>query len=307
MSCQINNSSNYDISEFEPHFNEMYGFFDQKIGFQEPPKLFLDSDPSNQSNVLGKTAYYDPSTLEIHVFVDGRHPKDLLRSIAHELIHHRQNLEGRLDVGGYMGDGYYLKNKDMRALEDEAMKDGNRFMREWEDTKKLEERNKMSLKEWKNNELNQLLLKKFGILKEEKEMSPEDKEIAARTEPKDKLNKGDFLPDEARKELNEEDCLEEACGDKKYMKEGEIEEGGARASAENANHDIGKNRMTPDRARGALEEQDIEETLSNRMNTPRDDNKDQGRERTNEAANLQEMLNRMIKAKNVFINGKRVK
>ncbi len=166
MPCQINNSSNVDLSSLEPHVQGMYDFFDQKLGFQRPPTMHFDSDPSNQANVLGKTAYYDPSSLEIHVFTDGRHPKDMLRSIAHELIHHQQNLEGRLDVGGYMGEGYYLENEEMRKLEHEAMLKGNATMREWEDTVKLEEKKQMSLKEWKNNELNKLMLERFGILKE---------------------------------------------------------------------------------------------------------------------------------------------
>jgi hypothetical protein len=73
----------------------MYDHFNQKLGFQKPPVVIFDSDPSNQSNVLGKTAYYDPQSLEVHIFIDGRHPKDMLRSIAHELIHHHQNMEGR--------------------------------------------------------------------------------------------------------------------------------------------------------------------------------------------------------------------
>ena len=171
MSCRIKNLSNIDLSSLEPHVQGMYDYFDKKIGFQKPPVMVFDSDPSNQSKVLGKTAYYDPQSLEVHVFVDGRHPKDMLRSIAHELIHHQQNLEGRLDVGGYMGEGYYLKNEEMKKLEQEAMLEGNALMREYEDNLKLEEKNKMSLKEWKNNELNKQLLKKFGILKEEKEIT----------------------------------------------------------------------------------------------------------------------------------------
>ena len=74
-------------------------------------------------------------------------------------------MEGRLDVGGYNGPGYYLENDKLRKIEHEAMLDGNALMREYEDTIK-KENNQMSLKEWKNNELNTLLLKKFGILKE---------------------------------------------------------------------------------------------------------------------------------------------
>lgn len=170
MPCNIKNPANVDLGSLEPYINGMYDYFDQKLGFQKPPTIIFDSDPSNQPNVLGKTAYYDPQSLEIHIYSDGRHPKDMLRSIAHELIHHQQNMEGRLDVGGYSGPGYYLENDKLRVVEHEAMLEGNKLMREYEDTIKKESKD-MSLKEWKNNELNKLLMKRFGILKEEKEIT----------------------------------------------------------------------------------------------------------------------------------------
>jgi hypothetical protein len=222
MPCKIKNPSNIDLSDLGPHVQGMYDYFDQKLGFQKPPTMFFDSDPSNQSKVLGKTAYYDPQALEVHIFVDGRHPKDMLRSIAHELIHHQQNLEGRLDVGGYMGEGYYLKNEEMKKLEQEAMLEGNALMREYEDNLKLEEKNKMSLKEWKNNELNQLLLKKFGILKEEKKnmvKGPDGKMVP------DYAVDGKGEKDLAKEELTEEKecpkCEEKPCKceDKEEMEE----------------------------------------------------------------------------------------
>lgn len=167
MPCTINNPANIDLSTLEPHIQGMYDF-DQKLGFKKPPTMVFDSDPSNQPNVLGKTAYYDPQSLEIHIYSDGRHPKDMLRSVAHELIHHKQNMDGRLDVGGYNGPGYYLENDKLRVIEHEAMLEGNKLMREYEDTLKRKENKEMSLNEWKNNELNKLLMKKFGILNEEK-------------------------------------------------------------------------------------------------------------------------------------------
>ena len=284
MPCKIKNPSNIDLTDLGPHVQGMYDYFDQKLGFQKPPTMFFDSDPSNQSKVLGKTAYYDPQDLEVHVFVDGRHPKDMLRSIAHELIHHQQNLEGRLDVGGYMGEGYYLKNEEMKKLEQEAMLEGNALMREYEDNLKLEEKNKMSLKEWKNNELNQLLLKKFGILKEEKDIKmvkkdevPEDAEVVVPdgpgdlvgikkeelSEEKEEMEEGRLSPRTTNADkfvghedryqpdrIHEEEEMEEgSCGSKRYMKEEEedLEEGGAAARTGNENHDVGKGRMTPDR------------------------------------------------------------
>ena len=150
MSCQIKNNTNLDLTDLQSHLDGMYDHFNQKLGFQKPPVIVFDSDPSNQANVLGKTAYYDPQSFEVHIFIDGRHPKDMLRSIAHELIHHQQNLEGRLDVGGYNGPGYYLKNDKMKEIEQEAMLEGNAILREYEDNFKNTETENMSLKEWKN-------------------------------------------------------------------------------------------------------------------------------------------------------------
>jgi len=162
MHCKVINNSGMDLGDLEQHIQGMYKHFDDQIGFSRPPTLFLDSDPSNAPNTLGKTAYYDPQTFEIHVYTDGRHPKDMLRSIAHELIHHQQNLEGRLDVGGYHGEGYYLHNEALKELEQEAMLEGNHYLREYEDTLKTQE-NQMSLKEWKNKELFENLMGKWGI------------------------------------------------------------------------------------------------------------------------------------------------
>ena len=212
MPCTIKNPANIDLAPVEPHVNGMYDHFAQKYGFKKPPVVIFDSDPSNQSNVLGKTAYYDPNTLEIHVYTDGRHPKDMLRSIAHELIHHRQNLEGRLNVGGYHGEGYYLKNEELKKLEQEAMKDGNETLREYEDNLKLKRNEQMSLKEWKNNELNRLLLEKFGISKEG--MTPADKKQADREAAENEEEElyeptGDDYMDPAPKKLTLEEQEEE--------------------------------------------------------------------------------------------------
>lgn len=238
MTCAIKNPSKIDLTSLEPHVRGMYDYFDSKIGFNKPPTIYFDSEPSNQYKVLGKTAYYDPSTLEIHIFTDGRHPKDMLRSIAHELIHHQQNEEGRLEVGGYMGEGYYLKNEEMKKLEQEAMLEGNALMREYEDNLKLEEKNKMSLKEWKNNELNKQLLKKFGILSESKNKKPDED--------------GDGVPDWADKKPGKDDNANKAkdkFSNKKSGKKGSDDpkppKGGAPAAAEEEKEEVAEGRTNP--------------------------------------------------------------
>lgn len=251
MSCQIKNNANLDLTDLQPHIDGMYDHFHQKLGFQKPPVIVFDSDPSNQSNVLGKTAYYDPQSLEVHVYTDGRHPKDMLRSIAHELIHHQQNLEGRLDVGGYNGPGYYLENDEMKKIEQEAMLQGNAILREYEDGLKLKEKNEMSLKEWKNNELNGLLLKKFGILKESKMV---DEKLT------DKQEKN--LPDNLKAAIEKKEDNEGESEEK------DLEEGRMNPRTTNPDKFVGhEDRYQPDRIHEddgeekVLEEDEVEETV----------------------------------------------
>ena len=62
------------------------------------PTLELrDGDRENAKNFFGKTAYYDPNEQHIVIYTEGRHPKDIVRSYAHEMIHHIQHLEDRLE------------------------------------------------------------------------------------------------------------------------------------------------------------------------------------------------------------------
>jgi hypothetical protein len=82
---------------------------------------------------LGKTAYYNPVEKSITLFTMNRHPKDVLRSFAHEMVHHMQNLEGRLNnivTQNTNEDG------DLPKIEEEAYKLGNMMLRKWEDSKK---------------------------------------------------------------------------------------------------------------------------------------------------------------------------
>jgi hypothetical protein len=95
-----------------------------------PDVNFVEDDVKNADDFFGKTAYYNPNDKSITLYTLKRHPKDILRSFAHEMIHHKQNLEGRLtNIQGHnINEDDYLKE-----LELEAYRDGNgRFFREWE-------------------------------------------------------------------------------------------------------------------------------------------------------------------------------
>ena len=86
------------------------------------PEIKINRDEANASNFFGKTAYYDPNVKEIVLFVEGRHPKDIVRSFVHEMIHHMQNLEGRL---GNIGTTNTNEDDDLLEIEKEAYLKGN--------------------------------------------------------------------------------------------------------------------------------------------------------------------------------------
>ena len=115
-------------------------FAQKRLGFNRPPTIFFDSDAENSKKVLGKTGYYDPDASEIVIFVDNRHPKDILRSLSHELVHHAQNCRGDLnpEIAGETELGYAQNNAHMRGMESEAYEKGNLCMRDWEDSVKLQ-------------------------------------------------------------------------------------------------------------------------------------------------------------------------
>jgi hypothetical protein len=148
-------------------------FAQKHIGFDEPPKLFLKQDAENATNPLGKTAYYEPSERAITLYTTGRHPKDILRSLGHELVHHKQNCEGKFDDAGETVEGYAQKDPHLRQMEIEANRDGSMCLRDFEDTLKqnntiyFEHLQKgdtnMSTKDWKNGELKSLLSENWGF------------------------------------------------------------------------------------------------------------------------------------------------
>jgi hypothetical protein len=298
MPCNIKNPANYRLGDLESHVHGMYDHFESKYGFKKAPTMVFDSDPGNQSKVLGKTAYYDPQSLEIHIFVDGRHPKDVLRSIAHELIHHRQNMEGRLDTDGYSGHGYYLENDSLKEVEHEAMLDGNATMREYEDTVKYKEKDKMSLKEWKNNELNKQLLKKFGILKENK--------------------KPDFL--DLDKDGDKDESMADAANASKGEDKEDLEESTSGRHSD-ADRRQGKDREYADRLREADGDEEEEEVVEegelpdalkkyqnkNKKDSESEDDDSDKKDEEPKQQSLQEAIKKIARARKVFLNGKRIK
>ena len=174
MKFNIENRSNLNLTEMKPFLESFLPFAQKKMGFDRSPTISFVSDAGNANKTLGKTAFYDPNTFSVSVYTDQRHPKDVMRSLSHELVHHAQNCRGNFDKKPEMGEGYFQNDGYMREMEREAYEVGNMCFREWEETykKQLQESiyyrtgdTKMSYKNWRNSEMNSLLLEKWNFQK----------------------------------------------------------------------------------------------------------------------------------------------
>ena len=124
--------------KFKQAFKALYEDAKEKYDIQQAPKLILRKDEENANMLFGRTAYYQPETQTIVVYITNRHPKDILRSYCHELIHHVQNERGDLDKGDTSSPKYAQEDDHMRKMEMEAYLKGNLLLRDFEDNFKYE-------------------------------------------------------------------------------------------------------------------------------------------------------------------------
>ena len=180
-------------NKLQPMADELVNHCQAKLGFKRPPGLFFADSKENAELDFGKTAYYDPGKKEIVVFVTNRHNKDVLRSIAHEVVHHMQALRGDFDKikSGDLSPGYAQKNPFLRKMEAEAYLLGNLLFRDWEDGIKQKEQEKKFTMRLGEKIMNKDILREMvkqkvvNILSEiasEKETSTREETIAEEAE-----------------------------------------------------------------------------------------------------------------------------
>tara|TARA_Y100000310_G_scaffold305229_1_gene345147 strand:- start:2536 stop:3486 length:951 start_codon:yes stop_codon:yes gene_type:complete len=134
----VTQKDNGDLDIFLEMIRDLYRTSKEKLGFSESIKLSLLKDDDNAHQFLGKTGAYNPEEQEIVLYFVGRHPKDLMRSFSHELVHHSQNCRGDLANIGDVKEGYAQSNSHLREMEREAYEIGNIIFRDWEDKTKKE-------------------------------------------------------------------------------------------------------------------------------------------------------------------------
>ena len=151
----------------EQMLNKFLPFAQKRMGFKTAPEIRFESDETNAQDPLGKTAYYEPDNSRITVYTDGRHPKDIMRSISHELVHHTQNGKGAFANSMTVGEqGYAQNDEHLREMEREAYEQGNLCFRDWEDSIKTHHNEVLDMWQKRNNKLNESVMKKFGYVNE---------------------------------------------------------------------------------------------------------------------------------------------
>ena len=123
-------SKNIDYKKLIQDFTQH--MLDKGMNIEPLPKVeFEHDDTENAKNFFGKTAYYDPNTQTIVLYTEGRHPKDILRSYSHEMVHHTQYLEDRLgDIAGTDT----TSDDHLDTIEKEANLIGTMTFRNWTDS-----------------------------------------------------------------------------------------------------------------------------------------------------------------------------
>jgi nicotinamide mononucleotide adenylyltransferase len=118
--------------DYTPYIGSLLEYMlDQKMNITPLPEVKIRYDENQANDFFGKTAHYDPNNQEVVLYVMGRHPKDVCRSFSHEMIHHMQNMEGRLQ--GLAGTTNTNEDDVLQEIEKEAYLKGNITFRNWED------------------------------------------------------------------------------------------------------------------------------------------------------------------------------
>ena len=117
--------------DYEKYINDMVPWLNTH-GLKLKPYPVVKISNKAQDGVFISTGNYNPDTKTITLYVNGRHIKDVLRTLAHECVHHHQNLEGRLV--GYNGTRT-SEDDALTRLEEEAYMKGNIMFRNWTEEK----------------------------------------------------------------------------------------------------------------------------------------------------------------------------
>src|ERR1035437_8877065 len=95
---ETGSGKNLTTPEFKQKLASLLTYLVQHLQLKEPPASLkiINSKRNAEEKVMGLTGHYDHQTKQITLYITDRHETDILRSFAHEVIHHWQNERGVL-------------------------------------------------------------------------------------------------------------------------------------------------------------------------------------------------------------------
>lgn len=115
--------SESDIEQFKPLLNDFLLFAKQYLGLESLPKRRIRNSINNPEQPTFGT--YDNDTGILEIGINNRQPMDILRTVAHELVHYRQHLANNL--GSEAGDTGSPQENEANAVAGEIMREYGRL------------------------------------------------------------------------------------------------------------------------------------------------------------------------------------
>lgn len=125
------------LKEYAEILKEYCSFMMKELAIDQLPTIAFIHNKKNAENPLGKTGFYSPGEKKITIFITNRHIKDIMRSLGHEMVHYKQDLDGRFQGNESLGQGYAQTNEYMREIEGEAYLKGSFLTRDYEDQRRM--------------------------------------------------------------------------------------------------------------------------------------------------------------------------
>jgi len=115
---------------------ELYSYIASKLNLTKKPKIVLTEDEENARKEFGLTAYFNPQDYSIRLYITSRMNGEILRSLAHELVHLWQRENGTLTDNEDASPHYAQTNLNLRKRELEAFCLGGILFRDFQDEKR---------------------------------------------------------------------------------------------------------------------------------------------------------------------------
>lgn len=118
-SLQLQLSEELTRKDLAPMLSSFVSFASEKLGIKSMPSVRYKNDDDDYNSF----AAYNPSSNELSISTLNRHPMDIFRSVAHELVHHKQNENGKL------GHDIEKEGSTGSPIENEANSEAGKIMR----------------------------------------------------------------------------------------------------------------------------------------------------------------------------------